>query len=234
MSILNERNYRHELKFLLDLKYAEILKYRLSLLMEKDAYSYTPDGEYYIRSLYFDDAYDTAYYEKVEGLEKREKYRIRYYNHKSSYIVLELKGKNGDFTYKRQNKINKREYNYIICQNYDKIKIGDRDVLRDFIMTAKQKNLRPDIIVDYVRVAYVYPLSDIRITFDSSICSGRFNYDLFDKNINLFKVIDDNKVILEVKYNDIFPKILIDIIKTVPSVRIAMSKFALCKEKKVV
>lgn len=232
MSTSVKDKYRYELKFLLNSSYAELLKYRLGLIMEKDANAV--DGKYFIRSLYFDDIYDTAYYEKVDGLEEREKYRIRYYNLDKSYIVLELKGKRNIFTYKRQARLSEEDYNNLVNQNYDKINVEDKPVLEDFINKAKRKDLIPSIIVDYNRLAYTYPVEDVRITFDEDISSGVYDYDLFNKDLNTQRVLEPNEVILEVKYNTRFPGILKDILNTVPKTRIAMSKFALCKEKKEV
>lgn len=231
-TFINEKKYRYELKFLLNDKYAEILQYRMSLLMEPEDESHVIDGKYLVRSLYFDDVYNTAYYEKMDGLCFRKKYRIRFYNMDSSYIVLELKGKDGNLTYKKSDIITIDEYNFIISKEYDKIKIGDRKILGEFIDMCKLKNLIPSIIVDYERVVYTYPIEDVRITFDSSISSGQYDYDLFNEDMLLFDVLDRNMVVMEVKFNNYIPKVINDIIKTVPSSRISLSKFTLCKEKK--
>ena len=182
-TFINEKKYRYELKFLLNDKYAEILQYRMSLLMEPEDESHVIDGKYLVRSLYFDDVYNTAYYEKMDGLCFRKKFRIRFYNMDSSYIVLELKGKDGNLTYKKSDIITIDEYNFIISKEYDKIKIGDRKILGEFIDMCKLKNLIPSIIVDYERVVYTYPIEDVRITFDSSISSGQYDYDLFNKDM---------------------------------------------------
>ena len=74
--------------------------------------------------------------------------------------------------------------------------------------------------------------SDIRITFDSNISSGRYNYDLFDKKLTTFSVLNPNKVILEVKFNEFLPEHISLILSTVPSFRQAVSKFALCRSIK--
>ncbi len=227
-----ENGYRYELKFILNSNIADILKYRLSLLMDLDEHA--EDGHYYIRSLYFDDINDTLYYEKINGLAEREKYRIRYYNFDKSYIVLELKGKKGDLSYKKQDRITEVEFNYIIDKEYDKIDIDNREVLEEFITKAKRNNYVPSVIVDYERVAYTYKFEDVRITFDYNISTGAYNYDFFNKDINTYKVLGPKEVLLEVKFNNKLPNIIDDIIKTVPMMRIAMSKFALCKEKKEV
>lgn len=227
----NER-FRYEIKYLINSSQAEILRYRLSLLMDQD--NNAIDGHYFIRSLYFDDVNNTAYYEKIDGLEEREKYRIRFYNHDRSYIILELKGKKNNLTYKRQNKITEEDYNNIINQNYDKINIEDRKVLEDFITKSKRNNLIPSIIVDYSRQAFTYPVEDVRITFDEDISSGRFDYDLFSKELLPYRALEPNEIILEVKFNTFLPKTIKKVLDTVPKTRIAVSKFALCKEKKEV
>jgi len=232
MSILNEDNYRYELKFLLTKKKAEVLKYRLSLIMDKDNYSLNSNGEYYIRSLYYDDVFNTAYYEKLNGYYEREKYRIRYYNLDDTFITLELKGKKGDVSYKQRSIISKEEYLLINSGDYDKIDVGNRELLREFIDAVKFKNLKPSIIVDYTRIAYTYPYEDVRITFDEDVMSGKYNYDLLSNDIDFYSVLDNDNVILEVKYNNKLPSFLNDVIKTVPMVRIAVSKFALCTERK--
>ena len=232
MSTSPKERFRYELKFLLNAASAELLKYRLGLIMDIDENSI--EGKYFIRSLYFDDVYDTAYYEKIDGLEEREKYRIRFYNLDVSYIVLEMKGKKNILTYKRQARISERDYHNIIDENYDKINTKDKPVLEEFINKTRAKHLVPSIIVDYNRLAYTYPVDDVRITFDEDISSGKFDYDLFSNNISSERVIEPNEVIMEVKYNTKLPGILSRIIKTVPMTRIAISKFALCKEKKEV
>lgn len=233
MSIFTDnKKYRYELKFLLNDNYAKILQYRMSLIMEPEEESHTIDGKYYVRSLYFDDIYNTAYYEKMDGLCFRKKYRIRFYNLNPSYIVLELKGKDNNLTYKKSDQITLNEYNLLINGEYDKIKIEDRKILHEFLMLCKHKALKPSIIVDYERIVYKYPIEDVRVTFDSLIASGRYDYDLFNKDMILFDVLDRNQVVMEVKFNNYIPKIINDIIKTVPSSRISMSKFTICKEKK--
>jgi SPX domain protein involved in polyphosphate accumulation len=233
MSILTDDNYRYELKFLLTPKKAEILKYRLSFVMNKDINSVNKNGEYYIRSLYFDDIYNSSYYDKINGIEKRYKYRIRYYNFDTSYIIIELKGKDGNLGYKKQNRITIQECYDIIKKKYDNINISDdREVLKSFIMEAKSKNLVPSVIVDYKRVAFSYPYNDVRITFDSNVMSGKFNTDFFNKNIMLYNVLEDNTVVFEVKYNDYLPRMVKELIQGIPMTRISMSKFVLCREKK--
>lgn len=232
MSTFIDQTYRYELKFQMNAKIAQLLKHRLSLLMDIDEFSKNEDGSYYIRSLYFDDIYDKAYYEKMDGIVEREKYRIRFYNFDESYIIIEIKGKKGNLGYKEQDRITKEECLFLIDGECDKININNRKVLEKFINEMKTKHLVPSVIVDYKRLAFTYPIADVRITFDSDIASGGYNYDFFNKDIMLYDILDENEVILEVKYNDFLPKMICDLVNAVPAVRIPMSKFALCREKK--
>ncbi|HOP65841.1 MAG TPA: hypothetical protein PLX66_02350, partial [Bacilli bacterium] len=59
--------------------------------------------------------------------------------------------------------------------------------------------------------------------------SQGFNYDLFTKNATNINVLDENEVVLEVKY-DILPKVISDIIGTISEVRESVSKFQRSKE----
>lgn len=228
------KKYRHELKFIISESQAEILKYRLSLLMDVDNNSVNEDNTYFIRSLYFDDIFDSAYYEKIDGLEKRAKYRIRIYNFDDSFIRLERKEKNRDLTHKEQTRLTKEECLDFINGNFDNIDIKKNDLIKDFVMKQKLNQIRPSVIVDYKRLAYTHPVEDTRITFDENIKSGRFNYELFDKDLLGFDVLEPNEVVLEVKFNYAIPSHIASVIMTIPSIRLAVSKFALCKEKKEV
>ena len=210
---------------------AEILKKKLSLLMELDTNSSELDKSYLIRSLYFDDTYSNAYYEKIDGVEYRKKYRIRLYNGDTSFIRLECKYKHENKTSKDQMLIDKSICDKIISGNVENIESYNDDLLSKFLIEYKLKNLRPSIIVDYKRLAYTYHVSDVRVTFDSNISSGRYDYNLYD-DINTYKVIDDNEVVLEVKYNEVLPEQIAIVLSTVPMIRQAFSKFAICRSIK--
>ena len=229
--MINMRKYRNEIKFIINKDSAEILKNKLSLLMDIDSNSITDDNSYLIRSLYFDDDFSNAYYEKIDGVEYRKKYRIRIYNNDLSFIRLECKYKHENKTSKDQILIDKDICDRIINGNLDELNVKEDNLLKTFIIDSRLKNLKPAVIVDYKRLAYTYPVSDVRVTFDSKIRSGRYNYNLYD-NENTYKVIDDNEVVLEVKFNEILPEQIAIVLSTVPMVRQAFSKFAVCRSIK--
>ena len=68
--------YRHEYKYLVSGASSRLLKSRLRCFMSPDPYV-GPQGQYTIRSLYFDDPFAAAYEEKMSGIRERVKYRIR-------------------------------------------------------------------------------------------------------------------------------------------------------------
>ncbi len=226
------RKYRNEIKFIISKTMAEVLKQRLSLIMSVDNNSYNSDNSYLIRSLYFDNENSDAYYEKMDGVEYRKKYRIRIYNFDDKFIRLECKYKHNNMTSKDQILIDKELCSKIINGKIDEIDLTKDNLLRQFALDYRLNRLNPSIIVDYNRVAFTYHVSDVRITFDSQIKSGMYNYNLFDKNATTYRVIDDNQMVLEVKFNEILPESIALILQTVPTFRQAFSKFATCRNIK--
>ena len=226
------RKYRNEIKFVINKDTAEILKNKLSHLMDIDVNSISEDNSYFIRSLYFDDLYSNAYYEKMDGVEYRKKYRIRLYNLDTSFIRLECKYKHENKTSKDQILIDKSICDKIIDGNIEELDISCNNLLTKFVIDYRTRNLKPSIIVDYKRLAYTYPVSDVRVTFDSKIRSGRYNYNLYDEDLTTYKIIDDNEVVLEVKFNEILPEQIAIVLSTVPMIRQAFSKFAICRSIK--
>lgn len=223
------RKYRNEIKFIINKDMAEVLKQRLSLIMDVDTNSVNSDNSYYIRSLYFDDEDSNAFYEKLDGVEYRKKYRIRIYNLDDKFIRLECKYKHNNMTSKDQILITREECSKIIDGKIEEFKLDKDNILKQFLVDYRLNRLKPSIIVDYNRLAFTYHVSDIRITFDSKIKSGLYNYNLFDEEACTYSVIDDSEVVLEVKFNEILPESIAIILSTVPTFRQAFSKFAVCR-----
>ena len=192
---MKEYKYRHELKFKISNSAAEVLKQKLSLILKKDKNAYYSDGSYLIKSLYFDDLDSTSYYEKMDGVLYRKKYRIRIYNNNDEFIRLEKKMKHNTYTAKEQILISKDIYSKILNGKLDEID-SPTGLLEEFITNSKTKHLVPSVIVLYHRIAFTYPISEVRITFDSHIQSGLYNYDLFDKEVPMYDVSEPGKFII--------------------------------------
>lgn len=228
---MKEYKYRHELKFKISNSAAEVLKQKLSLILGKDKNAYYDDGSYLIKSLYFDDRDSSSYYEKMDGVLYRKKYRIRMYNDVDTFIRLEKKMKHNNFTAKEQMLISKGIYSKILNGKIDEIENPD-GLLLEFITNYKNKGLVPSVIVEYHRTAFTYPISDVRITFDSNIQSSLYNYDLFNTSYPRYIVDEPGKQVLEVKFNEILPLHIANILNDIPACREAVSKFAICRSIK--
>lgn len=228
---MKEYKYRHELKFKISNSAAEVLKQKLSLILKKDKNAYYSDGSYLIKSLYFDDLDSSSYYEKMDGVLYRKKYRIRIYNNNDEFIRLEKKMKHNTYTAKEQILISKDIYSKILNGKLDEID-SPTGLLEEFIRNSKIKHLVPSVIVLYHRTAFTYPISEVRITFDSHIQSGLYNYDLFDKNVPMYNVSESGKQVLEVKFNEVLPLHIANILNDIPSCKEAVSKFAICRSIK--
>ncbi len=228
---MKEYKYRHELKFKISNSAAEVLKQKLSLILKKDKNAYYSDGSYLIKSLYFDDLDSSSYYEKMDGVLYRKKYRIRIYNNNDEFIRLEKKMKHNTYTAKEQILISKDIYSKILNGKLDEID-NPTGLLEEFITNSKTKHLVPSVIVLYHRTAFTYPISEVRITFDSHIQSGLYNYDLFDKNVPMYNVSESGKQVLEVKFNEVLPLHIANILNDIPSCKEAVSKFAICRSIK--
>ena len=223
--------YRYEMKFYLSEYHALLLKQQLKMVMQLDEHSVSEDLSYSIRSLYFDNDLSTAFSEKMDGVEFRKKYRIRLYNQDPSFIKLECKHKDDNMTWKEDCTITKEEAKGLIDGT---LRVGNdrRELLVSFLEEVSANHLKPSVIVDYDRLAYIYDVSDVRITFDYHIRSGRYTTDLFDFDSETLLAQEANLVVLEVKCNEIIPQHILEILYSIPKVRVAISKFALCRSMK--
>jgi hypothetical protein len=217
----NGLKYRHEIKYRVAAAQAEVLKYMLRPLMRRDDNA-AATGDYVVRSLYFDTLDNDAYFEKVDGVEYRKKYRIRIYNGSAARIVLECKYKHNMMTAKVGVPITLSQARQLMRREYEQVSGGER--LLAMVRDMRYGALLPTVIVEYVREAYVYDVFDTRITFDSQVRSGVWDGDLFDVAGATLKAFDG--VVLEVKFNECLPEPLALVLEGAALSREAVSKMA--------
>lgn len=217
--------FRNEYKYIIDFKDYILIKNRLNSVMEKDIHS-NESGEYKVRSLYFDNIYDKALKEKIDGVSIREKFRIRCYNLDFSYIILEKKYKVSRLCEKTQVKITEEECRKLIeCRDLDWILQDERGLLKELYFKIRTQMLRPKILIDYMREAYEY--NGVRITLDRDIKSHLNNIYLFDKESSGVKLRDD--IILEIKSKDKIPTFIKDMIGLDNNMVCSYSKYERCR-----
>ncbi len=229
MSRAREALYRHELKFEISRMEKDVLAKELALVMASDAH--TTDGRYMIRSLYFDDWANSAYEEKQAGVAGRRKFRIRIYDYSDSVIKLECKRKEGQYIHKDAVSLTLEEARAIIDGNYG-VLAGREDALcREFYLECLTRGLRPKVIVDYDREPYVYEGGDVRITFDMGLRTALLGADIFDRQLPVADVMQQDKLILEVKFTQYMPDFIKDILRGRAYTQVAASKYTMCVDK---
>ena len=222
-----EQGYRHEYKYLISKADAELLKLRLPHFMERDPHA-GETGRYTIRSLYFDDLQAAAYYEKMDGIDNRTKYRIRFYNYDGSLIKLEKKEKLGNLTRKTAQTITKhdaRALEYALSQGCPDNPEGLTNELR---VACMSRGLRPKVLVDYDRTPFLCNAGNTRITIDENLRTRPYIAHLVASPRAMTPVLEPDQVILEVKFDDFLPGYLADALVDIPKVNMAISKFAMC------
>ena len=221
---------RHELKFYINEMQHLVLSGILDKVLQRD-----PNGdemnEYHIRSLYFDTVWNSALYDKVDGNRNRDKYRIRIYNFSDRIIKMECKTKIGSLISKRSISIPRGLCEQLMAGDPSGLETTRSGLLNDVYREMTVNLLRPAVIVDYVREAYLHPAEEVRITFDKQLRSGLFSKDLFNRDLPTIPPLDNNEIILEVKYNRVLPPYIRDLLCTYcPSaLNSAISKYTLCR-----
>ena len=221
---MNTPKYRHEIKHFINYSDYLQIRNRLKHIASIDTSS-TSNGRYKIRSLYFDNIYDKVLMEKINGFNKREKFRIRFYNNDTSFIRLEKKSKNNGLCLKESTILTKEQCKDIINNNLHWIKDSTDNLLLEFYSKCKYQLLKPKTIVDYVREAFVYEPGNVRITFDMDIRTGIYSNNIFNPSLPVAPT-DTNLIILEVKYDEFLPEIINNAIQTNNRKAATISKYA--------
>ncbi len=219
--------FRYENKYFISTAGYLQLKSRLQAGMVNDAHVSHEDGNYFIRSLYFDDYLQSGLTDKVDGIEKREKFRIRFYDLDDSFIRLESKQKIGQMTKKTSAPLTREQADSICRGDTWWMYQSEHPLLRNFYLKHRTRLLKPTVLVDYYREAFIF--NDVRITFDKHISSGRYALDLFAKNIATSTIFPSDRMVLEVKYDDALPYAVKQLLSGVPMTRSAISKYELCR-----
>lgn len=224
----NQLPARHELKYFINPAELEALRKRLrgALRMDEHCVGGRP---YLIRSLYFDDIEDSAFYDKQAGVMHRDKYRIRIYNYSDKAIFMERKRKMGDLIQKSSVQITRRLCDQLAQGDPSGLYRSQNPLLQDVYVQMRTRLLRPKVIVDYAREAYLHSAEDVRITFDMRLRTGLHSIDLFDAKLPTVCPHDRNVEILEVKFNNYLPGYVSALLGGVEAERSAVSKYILCR-----
>ncbi len=165
--------------------------------------------EYSVKTVYFENIYNSIMQGNIDGNPNREKYRIRMYNNNLNDLFLEKKIKRENGIFKYREKITKTDVTKIYEDKIDDF-INQTELKRDFYINVKTKLLKPKIIVYYDRVAFEHHLTNCRITLDSNVSKNNVINDFFKENKKTSNIY---KFILEVKYEEFIPKYIWELLK---------------------
>lgn len=225
-----EMSLRHELKYYINYRDYVLLRSALKALMSPDPNA-DENSSYHVRSLYFDDVYETALREKLAGCEGRYKYRIRIYNFLDTPIKFEKKYKVGQYVGKESIDLTHGEYDSIMEGEIDFLKERDEKLAQELYVEMKTYLLRPRVIVDYMREAYVSPFENCRITFDKDLKAGITLSDIFDIQAPVMPMYDTGLMVLEVKFNRYLPEFIRRVLNNINAAdRCAISKYVICRK----
>lgn len=217
---------RHEWKHRLSPADLPVLRQRLGAIARPDPHAI--DGKYHIRSLYFDTPADTALREKLDGVNVREKFRIRCYNKDPALIHLEKKRKWNGLGTKDKALLTPSQVQDLLDGDLGWMGESQDPLIQELCCKMTLQGLRPRTLVDYMREPFVYPPGNVRVTLDYDIRTGLRCVDFLDPNCVTIPAMD-NAVILEVKWDAFLPDIIRDAVQIPGRRTAAFSKYAACR-----
>lgn len=221
--------YRHELKYNITAAQLQLIKTRISRLMSLDSHV-GANGSYTIRSLYFDDYYDSCFWENENGTDPREKFRIRIYNHSTARITLECKRKERGKTLKTACPLTLAQTEFLM-EGKALPDIGQQPpLLQKLTLEMLTRQLHPVVIVEYDRIPYVYPNGNVRATLDTNIAFSSTIGCFLDERIQKRPVLPLGQQLLEVKYDEYLPDFLYRSLQLPSLQQTAFSKYYLCRK----
>lgn len=219
-------NFRHEWKHEISPSDLIVLRQRLRAVAKPDTHS--EEGRYDIRSLYFDSWNDRALREKIDGVNIREKFRIRYYNGDLSFIRLEKKSKRGGAGCKQSARLEAGEVQAVLDGNYHWMPGCGNPLTAELYRKIVGQGLRPRTIVDYTREPFVFAPGNVRVTLDYNIRTGLRCLDFLNPACVTVPV-PGSPIVLEVKWDAFLPAVIRDAVQLEGRRTAAFSKYAVCR-----
>ena len=218
---------RHESKHQIGLSEDLVLTRRLRTLFPHDRNA-GPNGTYRVTSLYFDTPYDRALREKLDGVNRREKFRLRYYGADRSFIKLEKKYKINGLCGKRNARMTQQQVRNLLAGDITFLLDGSEPLFVELYSKMQGQGLRPKTIVCYDREAFFYSPGNVRITLDRNVRTGLHSLDFLNTDLHHLSALE-HYTILEVKYDAFLPELVRAAIQVPGRQASSCSKYAICR-----
>lgn len=229
---------RYEIKYLVPARRMDEIKRVLGGLLIPDANNVDDQG-YYNHSIYFDSPRFDAYMEKHEGQSDRVKPRVRFYrpliDGPPAAAFLELKKRDNRVIKKERQPVSLDLARQLLTRGPQQLDLGINGengpgALGEFIYVSRRYGMVPAVTVLYHRSAYFSPIyPQVRLTFDRGIkCSLRTDMDVLGSS--LAYALDPREMIVELKYNNQAPHLLLQRCRALGLTQVTFSKFAIALE----
>lgn len=219
--------FRHEYKYLCTQAQMADLENRVKALLPRDTNLGNREA-YQIRSVYFDDMYDSCYFQNEDGFDPRRKYRIRIYDGDDTLIKLERKKKVQGMTSKDTCTLSREWAKALIEGRVPEITPQMPWLLKYFIGEMNAQRFTAKVVVEYARTPYIYQAGNIRVTFDRNISSVRVR-DFWEKDLYRRPIMPLGQQLLEVKFDEYLPDFIYHALNRPDIPRTNFSKYYLCR-----
>jgi hypothetical protein len=224
---------RFEFKYLLPAGLRREVESELSHFVELDPYVAGKENhQYLVRSLYFDDWRYSNYYEKIDGMMKRAKFRVRTYTDdpaEDCATFLEVKGRYGGLVFKHRSPLSDPAVGELSASNGNPGELIAKraesgPVVQQFRFEVERKRLRPCMLIDYARRPYMSRYApEFRLTFDDELRAT--HTQLLHPRREQRRSILPGYTILEVKFRFHVPSWFHRIIQSYELGRVSISKY---------
>ena len=223
----NSPRLRHESKHQVSPQEDLVLAGRLRRLFPHDAHA-GPEGSYRITSLYFDTPYDAALREKLDGVDRREKFRLRYYGERPDFLKLEKKWKVNGLCGKRSARLTLEEAERLLSGEDAFLLERGEPLLSELYHKLRGTLLRPRTVVCYDREAFLYAPGNVRVTLDRDLRTCGDSAGFLSPGAFPLRPLE-GVTVLEVKYDAFLPDLVRLAVQTPGRRAGACSKYALCR-----
>jgi SPX domain protein involved in polyphosphate accumulation len=219
---------RYEIKYLVPMDVRVALMHDLRRSFEYDRHSAGGNPHYRVRSLYFETPMRTSYSEKLDGLSRRLKFRIRTYaeNESDAPRFLEVKERCNRQILKRKTRLTEADCQALVSGRSPSALVSN-EVMQEFWIHRARSSLQPLVLIDYLRQALWMRGNDrVRVTFDTGVTAA-WARSLDVSSHRSRPIFSRGQSILEIKFDDVLPRYLHRLIQKYSLQDLAISKFCL-------
>lgn len=221
--------WRQERKYMVSRETALALQSSLELILRRDPFC-RPDGEYTVRSQYYDSLFDRELQDNLDGLLEKRKLRIRIYDTDSDRARLEYKCRSGSRGIKKVIPIGRGQAEAMERGDFSFLAETGREPELFLYQRLMQGIYRPKVIVEYERRAYTYPAGNTRVTFDRDIRTAVTQQGIFSEDLSFVPSADPEFIVMEVKFRDALPEPVRELLEKHGLRETAHSKYALARQ----